>query len=275
MNTDTLNTSCQALDTIGNIDWISLLVAIASLITAFAALFTIKELKKQREASYHPDLLPGMTNFYIYGTKINDTFLPENFYNKPIEMHKDKFIKEAVGLNLKNVGLAVAKNISYEWIDDTDKWIERINNVNKSGFFHVTKDKNILIINVSKYDKQYNHFISHQFRKDFIDFILPLKDEAKSTFISIPNCYLILYVVFISIIADFYTDKSEKKNKRIDDDKFPSLYFKIEYEDLQGKKHNKEFKIEIKFNMMFHPKSVDEKDNYFGNHLLVATEIKK
>ena len=47
-------------------NWISLITAIAALITASVTLITINEIRKQRQRSYHPDLDIANFDFYVY-----------------------------------------------------------------------------------------------------------------------------------------------------------------------------------------------------------------
>jgi len=276
MYNDSLKTISEIVNNIVNIDWISLLVAIAALITAIAALLTVREIRKQRESSYHPELHPSITDFHIYGVKAKDIYLPYDYYNHRIDDRKKSLFNEQILMKLYNVGLAAAKNVVYKWADNTDDWIKAINEVNKEGFFNITKDEKgrLLVINIPKYEIKHNHLLENQFSKKYYGFILPSSADKAYSNLVIPKCYLDLYITYICIIADFYTKDKPKNPKRIGEVDFPSLYLNITYEDLLGKAHAKSYKIDIDFNIMTHPLSLSEQETYFGSHDLITTEIK-
>lgn len=258
------------------IDLFSLVTLVATFVTAIAALWTVLEVKKQRETSYHPEIYLGNQEIYFYGLKWKATFLPFSYSTEEIKEFNDIAWKNYINIDLHNVGFAVAKAIEYEWSFDIQTVIETIHKVNRVGFFHVHYDK-ILEISAPQIEFKSSHMVTNQLRKNTVNYILPSSIEKIATKIHVPSCYIDLYLIFLSSALNYYSKKSETENEvkthNIDLENFPQLNLKLAYKDLHGKKHSKLFGLRFSFNHLSSPENATETRREYGQQLFVATEI--
>lgn len=259
-----------------HIDWLSLGTLVATLITALATFWTVLEVKKQREASYHPEIYLGNQAVYFYGLKWKDTYLPFSYSTEEIKEFNDMAWKNYINIDLHNVGFAVAKAVEYEWSFDIQTVIENIHKVNRVGFFHVHFDK-ILEISAPQIEFKFSHMVANQLRGNTINYILPSSIEKTATKIHVPSCYIDLYLIFLSSALNYYSKKTETKNEvkthNIDLENFPQLNLKLAYKDLHGKTHSKSFGLRFSFSHLSSPENATETRREYGQQLLVVTEI--
>lgn len=219
-----------------NIDWLSLVALLATLITALATFWTVLEVKKQRETSYHPEIYLGNQTVHLYAHKWKDTYLPFSYSNDKVKEFSDNDRKNFVNLDLHNVGFAVAKAIDYEWMFDIQKIIEDIHKVNRVGFFHVHIDKDFLEISAPQVEFNTTHLIANQIRKEAINYILPSFIEKTPTKILVPPSYIDLYLIYLSSALGYYSKRTEGikevRTHDFDIENFPSLNLKLSYKDL-------------------------------------------
>lgn len=260
-----------------NFDWFSSLTLLATLVTALATLWTVKEVKKQRETSYHPELYLGNQSIFFYSLKYKETFLPFNYTIEKLDEHEDNLSNNYVSIDLHNVGLAVAKAIDYKWEFDIKTAIEQIDQVNRVGFFHIHYDKG-LEISVPQIGYKNNHVVSNQLRQSNITYILPSSFQKPQTKINIPSSYIDLYLIFLCSSLNYYSGKEDKneevKTHDIDFENFPSLFLNLSYKDLNGKTHLKKFKLKFSFFRISSPESFKDKQREFCQVTLVSNEIK-
>ena len=267
----------QALTTNSiNIDWLSAGTLIVTFITSCAALLTVRQVKKQRETSYFPELYLGNKLVTIYGEEYKNTFLPFKYLTEEKREDDIREISHEISLDVFNVGFAVAKAVEYSWSFDLNKIIDIIKIYNKSGFFHVFLD-NALTITVPKLGYQHTHIVSNQIRKKNINYVLQSSIEKIPTQISIPESYLDLFILYACISLEIFeskkTDELTLKTYDIDFDNFPPLLIVITYNDLHGKKHTKNFKISPSLNTLTAAYSINNESEEFGSITLVTNEI--
>jgi hypothetical protein len=102
-------------------DWISSIAAIAALLTAIITLFTVLEIRKQREHSYHPEINVANFQFYVYRYDKDFTEEEEDdniylYYSKrKLEASEPKSGYNELTVDINNIGLGVAKRVFWEW----------------------------------------------------------------------------------------------------------------------------------------------------------------
>lgn len=128
-----------------NYDWFSILTLFGTFITAVVTLITVLEIKKQREASYHPELYLGNQSVVFYGHKVKGLFLPFRYSTERQENIKDWY-SHSISMDITNLGFAAAKAIEYEWSFDIELTFKTINKANSVGFFEAHLDRKFLRI---------------------------------------------------------------------------------------------------------------------------------
>jgi hypothetical protein len=259
-----------------SIDWLSAGTLFVTFVTACAALLTVRQVKKQRETSYFPELYLVNKCVYVYGEEWKGTFLPFDYFTEKIKEKDIRKTSHGVNMDIFNVGFAVAKGVEYEWSFDLNGIIDMIHKSNKLGFFHIYS-QNILKISVPQVGYTHTHVIANQLRKENINYILQASVDKTPTQIMIPSSYLDLFMIYAcNELEIFETEKSDDKIFRtfnVDFDNFPPLEIDISYKDLQGKKHSKKFKIIPNLYSLKAAKSITKEKNNFGNLVLEVIEM--
>ena len=97
---------------------IASLTAIAALVTAIATILTAREIRKQREASYRPELAFLETRVYGYASDISGG-IPTTWSETEIADLKQSSWYD---LRLHNIGFDTAKNVEVSWDYPVSKW---------------------------------------------------------------------------------------------------------------------------------------------------------
>ncbi|MES2284045.1 MAG: hypothetical protein V4547_00070 [Bacteroidota bacterium] len=256
-----------------NIDWFSSLTLIATLITALATLWTVREVKKQRETSYHPELYLGNQAVFFYGHKWEDKFLPFSYSTEEIKDGDDSSWSNSITIDLYNLGFAVSKAVEYKWDFDINEAIEQIHSTNRAKYFNVNYQKG-LEISVPSIKYQQFHMVGNQLRKGNINYILPSSIEKIPAKIIVPSCYIDLYIIFLMNALGYYEEKKDDVQQRnIDLDNFPPLILTLTYKDLHGKTHSKKFKLQFSFSTITSPENLTNDRREYGQQLIVSSEI--
>ena len=114
----------------GNILLIQVLANIGTFISSLVAIFTIYEMKKQREGSLRPDIVvENISNIYINENNNNDSISIAPYTwridkkDQPPEKEIKSFIEGTFDFKLYNIGLEVAKNINITWNFDIEYFV--------------------------------------------------------------------------------------------------------------------------------------------------------
>lgn len=256
------------------INW-TFITAVGTFAAALATFFTVIEIKRQREYSYHPELYLGNQDIYVYGAQHGDKFLPFIYSNEALQNINESGLG-LVTTKLYNVGFAVAKAVEYTWSFDINNSIKLIDKVNSVGFFQVDYNRGIEITAPKIGYKGSFQFVENQLRKANINYILPASIEKTPSTIFIPGCYIDLYITFLCCYLGYYEDipkQSKVENKHnIDIEDFTPLLLELRYKDLQGKIHLKKFSFRFRFNWINSPENLKEQRE-IGIFELTSTEL--
>ncbi|MDP5214977.1 hypothetical protein ORJ66_18145 [Pseudoalteromonas tunicata] len=210
-------------------DWVAIVSSIGTFISSIIVLVTLFELRKQRKQSYMPDLVTSDICFD---------------YNNEPEQHVKMWCtddNEFLSLKFSNVGLGVAKNISFKWNFDIHEMIEKFYNLSNSddSDLYLDSDENRL------YYKQHGELVagsSLSIDDRRLDFLLPYENNQNNFKLELPNS-------FLTISAAIY--KNSYKHKIFDENSFENtlapLTLSIKYKDVGGSIINKKLNIKVSF----------------------------
>jgi hypothetical protein len=233
------------------IDIVALITPIATLIAALATLWTVIEIKKQRETTYFPDLYVGEISTFLYGKDFSKEL--SFFMYAPIQendIRKEGEKKISFYTKLYNVGFAVAKDVSLTWMFDTDNAIKILKNIkvdkeillddkieNRTFRIQITnyKSNNFLWLSDDLMNSRVSHILPSTFNKNFENIILPQG-----------------YLDFLNFIIVFKYKTYEKeviRHKVIYENfqEMPPLNLLIKYKDLKRKNHERKFELRFNF----------------------------
>jgi hypothetical protein len=219
--------------------------SLLTLIVIVVAILTLREMGKERRESYKPRLMFQNQNFFMQKNS-NGTpcFLKETSDNE-LEFYGRPFM-----LELKNIGLGSAHDISVKWVYDQHKIVSRLKE-------YAEKTKL-----VRQAGNNYFQYIFDEKSQDGYGFFIRTSEEEKtntafltaneSMRVSIPDT-LHHYLTFMP-----YLELIEKGNPRRIDIKIDEIGVVFKYYDIGGKKQIQRLKIEIEeyaYSKEFHDKN--------------------
>nr|WP_294994535.1 hypothetical protein [uncultured Sediminibacterium sp.] len=280
---------------------IAVLSSIGTFITAFIAYRSIREMQRQRQSSYRPELYITGTHAQVFSPAFGEHLCHIRFMQykkyKPVDQFDvdpppgyqyDTSIFQApsywIATRLHNIGLGTAKRIEYKWEFDYKEAVRILRSQESKGKFIIEDGlglkKNKKAYNLSKndltwfwrIDESNNGFVGN------IDFLEYKNLNTVQSSINIPEDYLDILILYIFYKHDLlYADRTGKIiYDEIKD--LPSLYFYISYNDIQNKTYKKKFEFSFVFSCMLNDESpipglaVGKREN-FGNLYVEVKEI--
>lgn len=235
------------MNTLKLVDFFQIIAAVATAIAAYLTYKTLKEVKKQRESMYMPDIIIEEKRFYIYTAKKNDisSFCEFTLEKKDQNYTAKEFKISKLQIDIFNIGLATAKNIKVTFKFDIDKAISIIEKMNKN----MSSEKAINIIKTrngiefkggtKSIASGSVHFTKNQLHST-INHVLPINISNSSYKIELPQFILELYS---NIISQFWILDS----KTIEMEEFPLIEINFTFFDIGNKKHKKKYQLCLKF----------------------------
>ncbi len=230
-----------------NKELVLILAGIGTFISSLIAIFTLKEVIKQRLSLYKPDIL--LKTFSVTISKSPLQREPEellsykvcNFNDYSINDNNTKF-ENSAKYKVENLGLGVAKNIKCEWQFNTKKAIkeiEKIMTLNYSLSYH--KNLNLYFL-VNLRDDEFHYSSFANINKQSIDYISPINIQQHYHYHTIPEIIIFTHYLFLLFKKNLVEMTGENFHIfSFEDYKFPEPILKIEYRDLNNKKHSNKY----------------------------------
>lgn len=244
---------------------------IATLFTSILVLFTLWEMKVQRESIYRPDvILKSSGKFFMYKELNGQVYLPSLWFKKGIDfdpifwgdtimvdegkisiMEFDHLQEEGkieeIGIPLFNIGMGTAKNLTIKWQCNNKYTIDELLEMNKNKEIWPLEKELIWCKQTNNLKMESN-----------IDYLLPIDTESshKTLKINIPLNIQRYFNLFLTLSLDL-----SKPLKKLKLATLPEILIVISYYDLVNEKHEK------KFNIKFEGKSWILKENLRGQKI--------
>jgi hypothetical protein len=199
-------------------------------------------LTKQINISYKPDV-------YIKDTYVStniSTFSNGDPLAINISNASDDTAKTYVHLSLVNIGVATAKDFTYQWDFNLKECVEFVEGRIPDApiKFEIQNDGHWLMAYTNEDDANYFQ-VSGLFENHRFDILLPYKDNADEKALSLPLPYLVPYLI---AFEDDYSKAIRGGKIELIYNQFPPLYLRITYKDLDNETHKKRFKMKLEFN---------------------------
>lgn len=226
---------------------INALASVGAFISALVALFTLKEIKKQRRSAYKPELF--IKSFIVELSK------------SPLVKNKDELLRYkisnfndySVNYNevesqvyvtyiINNLGFGIAKNVKCKWHFDFEKAIKMIKEelpnefeISKhTGSFYLTK----------KNDDNFFYSANHEQDVDTTDIIAPIQISPNNHYHSIPEIIIFSHMLYLSFKLNLIKSPAEQFHI-YDFESFPKPTLAMEYQDLDDKKYKKTISFNV------------------------------
>ena len=205
-------------------DIIGIFTGLATSGAAIATYLTVREIKKQRESSYLPDLCIDTFSARIYGQISTKDIIASKFKsinNFTGEENDSELPNVLLNFKIQNVGLGAAKNICFLWEFDFIGASDIVKNVN--GYDGQLADYNI---KYGEIELGWHELSS----------VAPRVNSN----LSIPRIVWLLYLYYFALQ---YSIKNKNGISYFSDefDSLPKPKLKLTYTDIQNKKYMKTF----------------------------------
>lgn len=218
---------------------IALLASVGACLSAIATFWTVRQIAKQREASYRPELLFSRLSFEAMAATADDPgplpvrwVLPSNSGVRP------KLPQPTISIPLRNVGLGAAKSIAVSWsfaVAETVAAInERAQRARIPAFF--TVDNDVVKLKSETFGNLIVFWRNEQSMS--LDYVLPASVEQPAAELRVPFAFMLLYTValFLAFREDEVTPPLEH---------LPTLTAHLEYRDIGNRAHHSSFELVV------------------------------
>lgn len=213
---------------------IALLASLGTCFSAIATFLTVRQIAKQREASYRPEL--AFSRVLVECTKdlIAAGSIPTHWTTKG-EDEKTNTQSRFFSLPLRNIGLGTAKNVSVSWSFPFESVTKQINETAQKTLSaaYFTFDKDSLSIDSENLGKSTSMWVNQ--KQVTLDYVLPAAITHEPVMLNLPHAY-------IQIVSSllYFSAKDKKPFPEI-----PPLIAKVEFYDIGEAKHSSTFNIQF------------------------------
>lgn len=227
---------------------IALIASIGSCLAAIATFLTVRQMDKQREMSYRPELAFSQVIFEGIN-RSDDSLIPDVWAHAD----KDSSLSDSrFCIPIRNIGLGSAKSIQISWSFPVEHTIQSINTLAQETLSpaHISYKGEVIHLSSKGIGSSVSMWMNQ--KEATFDYLSPGNLEADILKVEVPHAYQLLISALI-----YFTHKS----KNLDDFNPPNLSAEISYLDIAEKKLGTHFEIE------FHYVWGQAQTNHFRAHL--------
>ncbi len=225
---------------------IALVAGVATLSTALATFLTVREISRQRRASYRPDLISAHQYAYALGPLEGNALSYSWVKTFDDRGSSSVTVPQAGGqysITLFNVGSGAAKDIETEWKLDLASWVARINALAQrsatSLVLNMDLATNILQIAGSGYPHT-THLVGNQLKHRW-GHLLPASLDKNGIELLVPSAFLTLVALQVALGSRIPEGSETDDEWRI----VPHADLLLRYIDVGGTRHTKGMKLSL------------------------------
>ena len=205
---------------------IALSASLAAFASATATFLTIRQMARQRETSYRPELVFSSTRFH--GAAEFDGGMPKN-WNQSDNPPPNAQQRNSLRIPIHNIGLGAAKDITLQWSFDIENITSQVNLLADKAGISATFSLKADILSFKSNELGNGSSMWRNQRNQTFDFLLPASIPLDQISIKLPNAYIQL----CSALLHFTTHIQESQNFP----DFPVLTALVSFQDLGGSLH--------------------------------------
>lgn len=179
----------------------SFFLASATLLTATGTLYTVKEMARQRKASYRPDVVASRQYAYARSSEgIVDFKWVRNSANSSNHDAQRNDSRQYT-ISLFNVGIGVAKQVEATWALDLEPWIKTLNEIAQRSFTPILIVNEIGSGTVHISGPNYPthvQMVANQLKQEWA-YLLPAAIDQLGIELTVPSCFLQLAALQIAM----------------------------------------------------------------------------
>ncbi len=215
---------------------VALLASLGACFSAIATFLTVRQIAKQREASYRPEL--AISRVFLECTK--DPIAPgpiPTLWIAKSEDGKTDSLSRTFSLSLRNVGLGTAKSVSVSWSFPFEGITKQVNELAQRTLSaaYFTFEKESLSLNSEDFGKTTSMWMNQ--KQETLDYVLPAAVHHEPVMLTLPHAY----TQIVSSLLYF----SARQKDRHSFPEIPPLIAHMEFSDIGGAKHGATFSIQF------------------------------
>jgi hypothetical protein len=224
---------------------IALVTSAGACLSAIATFWTVLQIKKQREASYRPELVFSRSYFTaIAAADEGARLLTQWVAGARCDLPPSPQATKPLAIPLRNVGLAAAKDLTIQWSFPLEQTVDYVNKVAQRtltpAYFSIND------LGVSFESETLGKVMSmwrNQARVE-LDFVLPASVEEEPLTVELPHAYVLLSSAVV------FFDWKDKEGKNAAKFQMPVLSATIGYSDIADGSHRTSFELRPEVTMV-------------------------
>ena len=217
--------------------WIALAASVGACFSALATFLTVRQIAKQRETSYRPELAISKVAFEAVPDPIRKELFPTKWIASNWKGEELQVTYKDLSLPLRNIGLGSARGVQLCWEFDLAGTVKSANDLAQRtltpAFFSIN---NWGVSIKSETFGNGTSFWKNQ-REVVIDFVLPASIDKTPVLVSLPHAYVQLTAALIYLRSK---DKDLKHSFEL-----PSLSVTFTFSDIGGSIHRAVFDVKV------------------------------
>ena len=223
----------------------SFILGVATLATALATFLTVREMARQRRASYRPDIVAARQYAYAYATAESSGLRFAWSRDRAIASDvNEKFpLGEKYTITLFNVGFGAAKQIEATWTFDVEAWIKPLNDLAQKTFtsLFIASDPRTRTVRISGPDyRDTTQMVGNQLRHER-GHLLPASLDRIGIEIDVPPCFLALAALQVSMGSRLDPGSGMSPEWKT----FPVISLSLRCRDVGAEEHEKVFRLSV------------------------------
>lgn len=217
--------------------WIALCASLGACLSAVATFLTVRQIAKQREASYRPELAISRIQFQAYPDPLRGGMLPTKWTAQDTKEGETLNCVEDLALPLRNIGLGSARAVSLQWDFDVTGAVNAANELAQQTLTPAYFSTDDRFVTLKSEDLGNGSSMWENQRNVLIDYVLPASVEKSSLRVRLPHAYIQLASALV-----YLRFKEKEKTDFFD---LPLLTASFTFSDIGGIKHSAYFNIKI------------------------------
>jgi hypothetical protein len=247
---------------------IAIASSIGAFLSAFATFWTVREMAKQRSATYRPDLAFPVISFQAAPNLVSSGPVPDWWTERttrqvsPTSGETDVVPLQGLSIPMLNVGLGAARDLLIEWSFPVERMIHELNGhlLTLGDSVRFTHD-GFAVSSSSADGKMLTSSIWRNQRREEVKFVLPAETESSPVRLRLPHAYVYLY-------SALFQSKAKLKKGKIFDASIDQLTAKISYKDIANTQHHRQFTLTVSVEM-----AIGDGSGFFGR--IECTTVEK
>jgi hypothetical protein len=214
---------------------IALFASIGACASAVATLLTVRQIAKQREASFRPELVVPRV---IISCRATDSSGIPHYWSAEDSFSAGDKPKSQFKLPIRNIGFGAAKNVVLTWKFDLEAAVKLVNDLAQRSLAasHFSIENEALMFETSNGNAQAS-FWKNQ-RSTTLDHVLPVSYRADGEYVVLPHAY-----IFVVSALFYYALKLGQQTY----DQMPQLFLEVCCSDIGEIEHRTRFRIDFTF----------------------------